>query len=55
MIRIFALECQTHFLAEYRTELYEQYYLGETEVKNVSGAKNDLRGQACLGLERRVA
>lgn len=55
MIRTFALECQIHFHAEYRTELYEQYCSGGTEAKNVYGAKNDLQSWALPNLERHGA
>jgi len=35
----YALECQVRFLLEKRTELYEWYYSGVSQRKNVPGAK----------------
>lgn len=49
----FTLERAVHCLAEKRTELYEKYYSGVSQVKNVLSAKNDLQERALLGLERR--
>jgi hypothetical protein len=50
-----ALECPVHFLGEYRTEPYKRYSSGETESKNVLGAKNSLQSWALLNLERNGA
>ena len=69
MNRIFALECLVYFLNEKRTELYEQYYSGASQLKNALGTMNDLQnsgspargdsrwglGRALPGLERRGA
>ncbi len=44
-----------HFLIEKRTEMYNRYIDGVSEMKNVFGAKSGLQGRAWLGLERRGA
>jgi hypothetical protein len=55
MNTIYALECAVHFISEKQTELYEKYYLGASQLKNVLGAKNTFKRQALPGLERRGA
>jgi hypothetical protein len=52
MNRTFALERPVHFVGEKRTELYEQYCSGVSELKNGMGAKNTFKGKALLALER---
>lgn len=51
----FALECSVYFLSEKRTELYEQYCSGVSQLKNMLSAKNDLQSRALPGLGRRGA
>ncbi len=51
----FALECAAYFLSEQRTELYEKYYSGVAQLKNVLGAKSGLQRRALPGLERHGA
>jgi hypothetical protein len=55
MFMIYALEYSVHFLSEKRTELYEQYCSGVSQMKNVLSAKNDLHRWALPNLERRGA
>lgn len=45
-------ECPVHFIAEKRTELYEKYRLGVSQVKNVLGFKKVFQAQTCYELGR---
>ena len=49
----YTLECIVHLVSEKRTKLYEWYYLGILQLKNVLGAKSDLQSWALLNWERR--
>jgi hypothetical protein len=50
--RSYTLEGPVRFLAEQRTEPYEQYCSGVAEAKNVLGAENSLQSWALLSLGR---
>lgn len=55
MVRAFALESRTAFLAEERSKSYEWYDARVPQAKIQFWAKSDLRARAWLELERRGA